>query len=144
DRARGRVLGGFDRRGGGADRDRLIRAAGGDFLVVVGSEERRVGEVCGCRGGARAAGRGVVAVGGDADRAVRGQRRAGAVFVLVELPGDAAGGVRAQHAADVGLVVQGVPDRARGRVLGGFDRRGGGADRDRLIRAAGGDFLVVV
>src|SRR5205823_5504294 len=86
------------------------------------------------------------AVAVDRDGAVGGDQAAfGGVAALVveELEGHRAAGVRAEQATELGVVLEGVTDGARGGVLGGFDRRRGGADHDRLIRAAGGDGFVV-
>src|SRR3989454_415496 len=66
-----------------------------------------------------------------------------AALVGVELPADAAAGVRSEEPRELGLVLEALADGARGRVLGGGDRRLGLGDQHRLIRAAAGCFLVV-
>src|SRR5438128_1953625 len=96
--------------------------------------------------GAGALGGCVFTVAGDRDGAVGGHQAAFgglAALVGVELPADRARGVRAEEATELGLVLEGLADRARGRVLGGCDRRRGLADHDRLIGAAALGFLVV-
>src|SRR5438128_726409 len=124
-------MGGWDRRRGLADHDRLIGAAALGFLVVgvagVGGHAvvvaglRRAGGVGGC----------VFAVAGDRDGAVGGHQAAfGGVAALVgvELPADRARGVRAEEATELGLVLEGLADRARG------DRQGARVNsRDRAV-----------
>src|SRR5437764_2033611 len=139
-------MGGLDRRGVGADHDGLIRAAGGGGFVVGVAGVAGDPVVGAGLGGARACGGHVVAVaghvGGDVVGDLAGSGHRG-VFVVVELPADFAARVRAEQARQGGLVLDGRADDGGGRFLGGFDRRRGGADHDRLIRAAGGDGFVV-
>src|SRR5207253_2744143 len=66
-----------------------------------------------------------------------------AALVVIELEGDRAADVVAEGAGQGGLVLEGRPDDARGRVLGGFDRGRGLADRHRLVGAARDGFFVV-
>src|SRR5439155_1123665 len=66
-----------------------------------------------------------------------------AALVVIELEGDRAADVFAEGAGQGGLVLEGRADDARGRVLGGFDRGRGLADRHRLVGAARDGFFVV-
>src|SRR5438128_392917 len=128
-------MGGWDRRRGLADHDRLIGAAALGFLVVgvagVGGHAvvvaglRRAGGVGGC----------VFAVAGDRDGAVGGHQAAfGGVAALVgvELPADRARGVRAEEATELGLVLEGLADRARGDRQSVGEGRRGQAGRGRI------------
>src|SRR5207237_449223 len=97
-------------------------------------------------GGARACGGHVVAVAGHVGGAVFGDHAAASRrvnFVVVEIPADFVSRERTEQSRQGGLVLDGRPDDDGGRFLGGFDRRRGGADHDRLIRAAGGDGFVL-
>src|SRR5437016_4137953 len=143
DDARGRVLGGFDRGRGLADRHRLVGAARDGFFVVgvAGVGGHPVVGVGG--GGAGAVGGFVFAVGGHVDGAVAGDQAAfgcRAARVVIAVEGGRAADVVAEGAGQGGLVLEGRPDDARGRVLGGFDRGRGLADRQRLVGAASAVF----
>src|SRR5207302_1324644 len=139
-------LGGFDRGRGLDDRHRLVGAARDGFFVVgvAGVGGHPVVGVGG--GGAGVVGCFVFAVGGCVDGVVAGDQAAfgcRAALVVIELEGDRAADVFAEGAGQGGLVLEGRADDARGRVLGGFDRGRGLADRHRLVGAARDGFFVV-
>src|SRR5207302_1402387 len=146
DDPRGRVLGGFDRGRGLADRHRLVGAARDGFFVVgvAGVGGHPVVGVGG--GGAGAVGGFVFAVGGHVDGAIAGDQAAfgcRAAQIGRASGRESAADVVAEGAGQGGLGLEGRADDARGRVLGGFDRGRGRADRHRLIGGARDGFFVV-